>query len=145
MSRINRIFIDKDATWAVSSTYSLRKLIEELRPWSYELFIKKNRKIRSTEQNSWYWTILHFLAENSWVWYTDDEWHEVFKSFFLREEKTIPNTNCVYSIIKSTKDLDTLEFIEYIQKILTFCEIELNISRKHLLPPIKSTDYGVQI
>lgn len=143
MSRINRIFIDKDPTWAISSSYSLRKMIEELRPWSYELSIKKNIKIRSTEQNSWYWTILHFLAENSWVWYTDDEWHEVFKSFFLKEDKTIPNTNCTYSVINSTKDLDTLEFIEYIQKILTFCEIELNISRKHLLPPIKSTDYGV--
>lgn len=101
-----KYYFTRTKEW-INAKFTFKSLLEALKVGAYELTIKNQQKIRSLDHNSWYWSILHFLENNSDVWYTADEWHEVFKSYFLSEEKTVPNTNISYKIIKSTTNLST--------------------------------------
>ncbi len=130
-----KIFFQK-ILWQTKSSQSLTEVIEMLSDGNYEIVLKTEKHIRSLEQNSWYWSIIGFLVKNTEYWYTKDEWHEVFGNEFLRLEWTWP-TWTVYTKIKSTTDLETDEFSEYIEKILIFCETFLKIPRKFLLPKLK--------
>lgn len=132
------IFFTKDTDWKYKSV-GWRELSKELN-WlpagHFKITIEEKTNIRSPEQNNWYWSILNFLEKDTQTWYTADEWHEVFKSEFLKVEKFIPWTDRVYTIQRSTTTLDKFEFTVYIQKIIEFCEQFLNIDRKFLIPKL---------
>jgi len=66
--------------------------------------------VRSTQQNSYYWHIIEILSNETG--YTKDEMHTLLKDRFH---------------IDSTKHLETKAFADYIEKIVRFASIELNI------------------
>lgn len=78
--------------------------------------IKIAREIRSNLQNKYYWVVMGIIGEH--CGYRPEEMHELMKLKFLGfEEKTIKQTGEVLKSIKSTKELQTNEFSNYIENI----------------------------
>lgn len=73
---------------------------------------------RTNDQNSLYWVWLQWIFDNGAKnegYASTEELHDAFKGRFLTENK-VGHNGMKYCYIKSTTDLDTLEFTEYIDK-----------------------------
>lgn len=95
--------------------------------------MKKFRKQRSIPQNSWYWAVVTVLAEYAG---TDQaEMHDTLRSMFLGFD-----ANSNFPILRSTTDLNTEEFTEYMAQIFELArqhEVKLPHPDEYelLLPP----------
>jgi len=74
----------------------------------YECIIRKIKKQRSLNQNSYYWGIVIKIMSQE-LGYTDNEMHQVFASEFLMY------INRDRKFIKSTTELSTIEFENYLE------------------------------
>jgi len=93
--------------------------------------IEKRYSRRSSRQNSYYWgvvvSIIHErLVEFGWD-VTQEETHEFLKDRFNRREYISPDTGEVFSVIKETKGMDTVEFNRYIEDIIRFSAETLDV------------------
>jgi hypothetical protein len=93
--------------------------------------IEKRYSRRSSRQNSYYWgvvvSIIHErLVEFGWD-VTQEETHEFLKDRFNRREYISPDTGEVFSVIKETKGMDTVEFNRYIDDIIRFSAETLDV------------------
>jgi hypothetical protein len=70
----------------------------------------KETGVRSSQQNNYYWNIVRIVADE--LGYTENEMHSTIKNHFN---------------IESTKTLSTKEFAEFIEKLVRWSAIELNI------------------
>ena len=70
----------------------------------------KETGVRSAPQNNYYWNIVRILADE--LGYTENEMHETIKNHFD---------------IESTKTLSTKEFASFIERLVRWSAIELNI------------------
>ena len=70
----------------------------------------KETGVRSSQQNNYYWNIVRILAEE--LGYTENEMHSTIKNHFE---------------IESTKTLSTKEFASFIERLVRWSAIELNI------------------
>lgn len=85
--------------------------------------IKKHRKKRTVDQNSYYWAIIVSILANEFG-YELDEMHMILREKFLRiHDEKHPD----FVIAKSTAKLTTVEFIEYIEKIQRWASIDHQI------------------
>lgn len=83
-----------------------------------QVIIKQRRKLRSENQNAWYWACVVGIPAIHFG-YTSQEMHEAFKYMFLRyEEQGKPPR------IKSSANLTTSEFSEYCEQIRAWCSTE---------------------
>ena len=74
------------------------------------LTLKKKRKLRSLNQNSYYWAILTIAGDE--LGYDPGELHDSFKSLYLTDKSTkIP-------LIRSTSKLNTEQFGQYLDKVI---------------------------
>ena len=89
---------------------ALAAAIKKLEGCQVVFELNKWRPVRSGEQNKLYWSILTDIERESGQ--EKESLHEFFKSEFLKDysEK--------FGKIKSTTELNTIEFMEYITKIL---------------------------
>jgi hypothetical protein len=86
--------------------------------------IEKRRKKRSNNQNAFYWLVIDMmrdgfnntLGENVGV----QEVHEFLKNRFLFKEIVNENIGEVVKMPKSTTELSTIEFEEYLENIRAF-------------------------
>ena len=86
-----------------------------------ELTVSKVRKPRSNQENSYYWAvIIEILREH--IGYTSEEMHEALKWKFLKR-----HGEKVYQLptIRSTTDLSTVEFENYMSEIREWASIEM--------------------
>lgn len=90
----------------------------------YEVTIKKYKRKRSIEQNSYYWgCIVNPLAEH--FGYLPDEMHEELKLKFNKkttESKLEPGKTIVYG--GSTTELNTAEMTHYLESIRIWANTE---------------------
>ena len=70
----------------------------------------KETGVRSAQQNNYYWKIVEIIAED--LGYTNQEMHSAIKEHFN---------------IQSTKTLSTKEFANFIERIIRWCAVDLNI------------------
>ena len=70
----------------------------------------KETGVRSSQQNNYYWNIIRILGDE--LGYTEQEMHSTVKNHFE---------------IESTKTLSTKEFAKFIEKLIRWSAIELNI------------------
>ena len=70
----------------------------------------KETGVRSSQQNNYYWNIVRILAEE--LGYTENEMHSTIKNHFE---------------VESTKTLSTKEFASFIERLVRWSAIELNI------------------
>lgn len=86
-----------------------------------ELTLKKKRDQRSLEQNAWYWGVA--LKEIFKETGNEPEYmHEILKSEFLKAFYEFQGK--VYTIVRSTADLNTKEFGEYMDKVQKWASLK---------------------
>lgn len=99
----------------------LRKYLAGLPDGPGWLVIDRMRKQRSDNQNRYYWGVaIEILSEH--FGYTKDEMHSALRLMFLR----VPGADGKPDTIKSTTDLDTIGFEEYLSQIRDWAIIEHN-------------------
>lgn len=80
-----------------------------------DVTIRKERSIRSLNENNYYWgVVLQLLSEHTG--YTTDEMHEICKHQFLM-------VHGQFDYVKSTTKLNTVEFEEYLDKIKNWAAV----------------------
>lgn len=85
----------------------------------FRLEILRGKKIRSNEENRYYWGIVVALISEC-TGFTPDEVHEILKHQFLRKQVFYPTEGGValgFDITKSTTELTTVEFEKYLSDI----------------------------
>ncbi len=70
----------------------------------------KETKVRSSQQNNYYWNIVKIIGDE--LGYTEREMHQAIKNHFE---------------IESTKSLSTKEFADFIERLVRWSAIQLNI------------------
>lgn len=98
-------------------------------PYCHKEFTARDAKIRSTPENRYYWGIVIELVSEE-LGHTKDETHELLKSMFLKEmhHLKLPNEKIKeITIIKSTAELTTVEFEEYMSSCRTWASLELEL------------------
>lgn len=90
------------------------------------------RKDRSNNQNRYYWGVVLDAFQNSEIGYTKDEWHEFLKHKFLTDKKLfliVKGKKLIedFETTKSTTDLTTKEFEEFMTRVRQWASIELGI------------------
>jgi len=94
--------------------------IEELEGKRIEIDLKVRRKNRSLDQNAYYWGVV-LAAISDFTGYDVEDLHNHFKYNLLK--KDVGNLNT----FKSTSNLNTKEFTDYIDKIIRFANQVLGI------------------
>ena len=96
-------------------------LIQRLDGSEIDLRLSKHRNVRSISQNAYYWAVvIPLLAEH--CGYEDEEMHEALKWRFLQThadqsgEFEVKSSWVRLPTVRSTTDLDTAEFTEYIEQ-----------------------------
>lgn len=107
----------------------------KLKPGNYIAEIKRNRPIRSLQQNKFYWAILSIIAIDTG--HTREELHEALKMKFNSEIVFFPKSGNQI-IPKSTNDLDSAQFTAYINRVKQWARDEFNIN----IPEPKDLDYA---
>lgn len=99
--------------------------LSKLEGQRFEEILRKEKSKRSINQNSAYWGIvIEILSEQeSFGGYTKEEIHDALRKEFL--SKVDPNTGLTR--IRSTTDLNTVEFNEYYAAIQRWASSFLNV------------------
>jgi hypothetical protein len=82
--------------------------------------VKKLKKGRSNNQNRYYWGVVITILSQE-LGYTREEMHEALKWKFLRVEKRMLPTT------RSTSDLDTKTFEDFLEEVRRWAATDLNI------------------
>lgn len=86
--------------------------------------IKPVSNSRSDQQNRYMWGVVYKLVSDH-TGFTPEEVHETYKIKFLTYEKE--HKGKIYKFTKSTANLSTLEFGEYLDKVINHAQGELKI------------------
>jgi hypothetical protein len=104
----------------------LYKALKGLREAPYQVELKVDRGQRSGNQNKYYWGVVIAIL-GDFLGYEHEEIHELLKAKFLKYVKTLPNGESV-ELTKSTKNLNTKEFEDYLERIRIFAALELDVT-----------------
>ena len=112
--------------WVIS-WFWLKEFLDKCSDWMYKVEISKQYKIRSLQENKYYfWIILKMLSDE--LWYEVDEVHELMKERFLTKiEKLKSEKRVKLKRTKSTSELTTKDFEDYLENIRVFASKYLNI------------------
>jgi hypothetical protein len=84
--------------------------------------VKKRTKPRSSHQNRYYWgVVVAMLSE--YTGYEHEEMHDALKLLFLRKPAHAPG---LPDTLRSTSDLSTKEFEDYLERVRRWADIELS-------------------
>ena len=86
-----------------------------------ELTIRKERLLRSLNQNRYYWSVIIEILSD-YFGYEKEEMHEALKFKFLKKHE---DTDLV--TVGSTAKLSTAEFTEYIDEIVRWASTEYQV------------------
>lgn len=101
-------------------------VLKNLKAVPYLIELKQYRDNRSNKQNAYYWgVVIEILSAHTG--FSKDEMHEVLRNKFLRKYKVLP-TGEEIKITKSTAELNTVEFENYLESIRKFSDIELGVT-----------------
>lgn len=101
--------------------WAIKKRLCSLEGRQVTVDIKPIRKLRTNEQNRYYWGVVIDLLSD-YTGYTPDEMHLALKMEFLKVERAglLPTA-------RSTTELDTAEFNRYIEQIRDWASMKLNV------------------
>lgn len=115
------------------SKQKLYNVLKDLQPGQYVITIKKNRAIRSLSQNRYYHAILNIIAIATG--HTHEELHEAMKMKFNCSVIYFPKGGSQI-VGKSTSDLDSGEFVGYVNRVKQWAMDEFSI----VIPERESID-----
>lgn len=107
-----------------SDKVKVKEYIDRLPDKRYEVSINIHRDKRSYDQNRLMWLWLACISEETG--YESEELHEYFKNKHLSHKEVTVFGEHVDKTV-STKNLNTLQFKEYLDKIQKFASSELGI------------------
>ncbi len=111
----------KDGKLKLDAPQSYLVELSKLEGQRIELTIRKERHVRSLNQNKYYWGVIIEILSNNFG-YDKEEMHEALKFKFLKKHE---DTNLV--TVGSTARLSTAEFTEYIDEIMRWSSTEYQI------------------
>ena len=89
-----------------------------------EISIRKAKKIRSNPQNSFYWGVVVPIVKSgldgNGIKATTEQTHELLKLRFLKSDLVNEATGEAWQTVKSTTELTTSEFMDYLAEITQF-------------------------
>jgi len=113
------IGIVKDGVFS-GNRKALSDIIKQYEGKRVEISISKAKKERSNQQNRYYWgcliPILRSALKDLGNIYTAEQVHDILKYKFLKSDKHIKDGEFITEI-KSTTELSTSEFMDYIAEI----------------------------
>ena len=99
-------------------------IISCLKDGDYIMEIKEKKKKRSNSQNSYLWSVVNPMVFRRLVELghdiTIEEAHDFLKANFNYKEIVKPETGEVLKIPLKTSELSTIEFSEYIERVIRF-------------------------
>ena len=97
-------------------------------PFCSKEFSVKDANIRSTPENRYMWGVVIEILSTE-LGYTKNEIHEILKAMFLSEVKFLKTKEGVSEvrIPRSTTELTTVEFENYLSDIREWSSIELGL------------------
>ena len=116
------IVVDFDNQESKQNLYKVLKLKKGV----HLVKIVRKSKKRSVDQNAYYWGVV-LMYIGSEIGYTKEESHEAMGRIFLSYEKANAKTGEIERFVRSTTELSTVEFEEYLEKIRQYCIQELDI------------------
>ena len=90
-----------------------------------QLSIKRYELTRSNQANKYYWAVVIAMVSEA-MGIIPDEAHDYCKSLFLKEGVEVKGKR--YEIIRSTANLPSSQFWEYVEKIKNWAGAELEIA-----------------
>lgn len=115
--------VDGFPAFSEDASRKLARFYEANANRTLEVIVRRKVKIRTTNQNSYYWgVVLSMLAEHTG--HTAEEMHEIFKGMFL-PRKFVRVARRDVEIRRSTTELSTEEFEDYQERIRAFAAQEL--------------------
>lgn len=104
-----RIHVEIKNHTIIKGGNAIKTHLNGLRDGKYRITIERDRKTRSLQQNALYWSWLNIMSDA--LGYDNEELHCTFKAMFLTDRSLkIP-------LVRSTTQLNTLQFIQYLEKI----------------------------
>jgi hypothetical protein len=100
----------------------ITKLIKNCSKYHKEIWLSLYpiSKERSSNQNRYYWgVVIHIIANE--LGYLPEELHDTLKAKFLIDQSS------KLKIVRSTSNLDTVQFENYLSLIRVFASTDLNI------------------
>lgn len=88
-----------------------------------DIIVNRRLDNRSMQANKYLWGVVYETVSQC-TGFTPEEVHEIFKKKFLSYRKQYKGKS--YLFTKSTANLNTLEFSEYVEKIKQFSALELS-------------------
>lgn len=116
-------------TTQISNSCITHKALEKFEGLTVLCEVIKWYPKRSLQSNKYYWAILNQLVEatSEHTGYTKDELHQSFKEMFLNTEFTNVLTGESKTRTKSTTELNSKDFSEYLEKVKLFCAEKFGI------------------
>lgn len=121
-----------------ASHKELGKQLQELKPGTYVIEVKKNRAVRSLNANKYYHAILNIACMELDI--THENMHEAMKYKFNSKVIFFPagGSQCIGN---STADLDTKEFAGFVNRVKQYLTDDLGIK----IPESRDMDYRTWI
>lgn len=92
---------------------------------SIEITVTKKKKKRSVRQNSYYWLLVTMISDHTG--FTKEEVHAILKQRFLKVERVNEVTGAIYEYVRSTTELSTVEYEDYLEDVRRFASEEFGI------------------
>ena len=89
-----------------------------------QAIIRRPQRIRSQNENKYYWGIVVEMISNE-TGQDKETIHNVLKDLFLKERIFLKNKE--YEVIKSTAELTTIQFEEFLRQCRQWASMELGI------------------
>ena len=113
-------FTPKDGKFNFEKPEFFKRLPSMLKEVRHLMTITEFRNIRSLQQNSYMWGVVYDTISKD-TGYTPNEIHQLMGQQFLAYEKKEG------AFMKSTTDLNTKEFEDYLENVRRFASMELGI------------------
>lgn len=99
---------------------------------TYRVEVTKVRSKRSGRQNKYLWGVvypilLQGLIEEGWNVTNEEEVHKLFKTVMAEDEFIDPHTGEIIKIPSSTKEMSTVQFNTYINKLREYANEFLGV------------------
>jgi hypothetical protein len=115
----------KDGKIHIRNKNSFKKEVLSAGWKEFELIVRKKKKSRSIQQNRYYFACLKIVGDH--LGYSKEEMHDIVKMKFLKGEKVNEATGEVFEYLKSTTELTTTEFMEFMDSFIRWAAESFSI------------------
>lgn len=121
-----------------ASHKELGKQLQDLKPGTYVIEVKRNRPVRSLSANKYYHALLNIAAIETGI--THNDLHEAMKYKFNSKVVFFPSggSQCIGN---STSDLNSAEFAGFVNRVKQYFTDEVGL----IIPEQKDIDYKTWI